>query len=290
MNPVQAMNAKNFPLRNGIVSVLLVSLALISFYGLVDDFGDRYTSDSFKRALVAFGIAKGLNAAISVAQGTEIALEPAGVGVIFAPGQILDPVNDLIERFSWVMLACTTSLGIQGVLLRIFSSPLFSTVVALSLACVLFVVWQRNSLSPGVRRSLYRVLALLVILRFFIPFMAISSEGLYRAFLAADFEASTAGLQLTTDKIDELNQQNRELEHNSHNQTWIQALSENIDAAIDSLNINKRIAKLEQSASDVTEHTINLIVVFTLQTILFPILFLWLALKLVRAALGFRFD
>jgi hypothetical protein len=287
---VKATNATKASIRNGIISFLLASLAFVSFYGLIDDFGERYADASFKRALLAFGIARGLNAAISVAQGTEIALEPAGVGVILAPGQILDPVNDLIERFSWVMLACTTSLGIQGVLLKIFSSFMFSTLVAIALAGVIFVVWKRSSLSPGMRRGLYRALALLVILRFFIPFMAISSEGLYQAFLAADFEASTAGLQQTTEQIDELNEKSREYQNETRNRSWIDALSDNIDSAIDSLNINKRIEQLEKSARDVTEHTINLIVLFTLQTILFPILFLWLAMKLVRVAFSFRFD
>jgi len=277
-------------IRNGIISFLLASLAFVSFYGLIDDFGKRYTDASFRRSLIAFGIARGLNAAISVAQGTEIALEPAGVGVIFAPGQILDPVNDLIERFSWVMLASATSLGIQGMLLKIFSSAVFSSLVAIALACVIFVVWKRRSLPLRARRGLYRVLALLVILRFCIPFMAIASEGLYRAFLATDYEASTAGLQQTTDKLDEINEKSRELERNTRSRSWIDALSENIDAAIDSLNINKRIEQLEHSASDVTEHTVNLIVVFSLQTILFPILFLWLALKLIRAAFSFRFG
>jgi hypothetical protein len=290
MRDVQPANTTKTRIRNGITSFLLASLAFVSFYGLIDDYGERYTDDSFKRALLAFGIAKGLNAAISVAQGTEIALEPAGVGVILAPGQILDPVNDLIERFSWVMLACTTSLGIQGVLLKIFSSGAFSTLVAIALAGVIFVAWKRSSLSPGARRGLYRALALLVILRFCIPFMAITSEGLYRAFLASDFEASTAGLQHTTEKIDELNEKTRELQNETRNRSWLDTLSENVNSAIDSLNINKRIEQLENSARDVTEHTVNLIVVFTLQTILFPILFLWLALKLVRAAFSFRFD
>ena len=284
------MSTIDATIRNGIISFVLTSLALISFYGLIDDFGERYTDESFRRALLTFGIAKGLNAAISVAQGTEIALEPAGIGIIFAPGQILDPVNDMIERFSWVMLACTTSLGIQGVLLKIFSSAVFSTLVAIALLLIIAVLWKRGSPPPGVRRGLYRTLVLLVILRFIIPFMAISSEGLYRAFLASDFEASTAGLRQTTEVIDELNEQNRELGNNTRSRTWIEALSENIDAAIDSLNINKRIAQLENAARDVTEHTINLIVVFTLQTILFPILFLWLALKLIRVAFSFRFD
>lgn len=47
-----------------------------------------------------------------MAQGTEVAVEPAGVGVIFTPGQILDPVNDLLEQFSNLMLAASVAFGI----------------------------------------------------------------------------------------------------------------------------------------------------------------------------------
>ena len=45
----------------------------------------------------------------------------AGVGVIFTLGQILDPINDLIERFSSVMLVAASSLGLQILLLNITS-------------------------------------------------------------------------------------------------------------------------------------------------------------------------
>jgi hypothetical protein len=42
----------------------------------------------------------------------------------------LDPVNDLVERFSWVMMAATVSLGIQNVLLDISTWWLIQTLVA----------------------------------------------------------------------------------------------------------------------------------------------------------------
>ena len=67
--------------------------------------------------MIAFGLARALNGAISVIQGTELELHPAGVGVSFAPGQLIDPINDLVERFSWLMLASSTSLGVQKILM-----------------------------------------------------------------------------------------------------------------------------------------------------------------------------
>ena len=68
-----------------------------------------------KRALVSFATARLLNGVISVAQGTEASVQPFGVGVTFAPGQILDPVNDLVEQFSHLMLAASVAFGVQKV-------------------------------------------------------------------------------------------------------------------------------------------------------------------------------
>lgn len=61
--------------------------------------GENYES-LFQRALVTFALARTLNGVISAVQGTEVAIQPAGVGVTLTPGQMLDPVNDLVERFS----------------------------------------------------------------------------------------------------------------------------------------------------------------------------------------------
>ena len=65
----------------------------------------------------AFAMARGLNGVISVAQGTSVAIQPAGVGVMLAPGELLDPVNDLVEQFSTVMLFASASLGLQRLLI-----------------------------------------------------------------------------------------------------------------------------------------------------------------------------
>ncbi len=59
----------------------------------VDRSGESQLDVAFTRALIGFGIARTLNGVISVAQGTEFAGQPAGIGVNFAPGEILDPVN-----------------------------------------------------------------------------------------------------------------------------------------------------------------------------------------------------
>jgi hypothetical protein len=130
-----------------------------------------------------------------------VAVEPIGVGVILTPGQILDPVNDLIERFSWVMLICTTSLGIQAILLSIFSSFYFSITVALTLFLLVLFIWQQPQYSAVLKNLFYRMTIFLIILRFFIPLMAITNEALYKAFLEPTYIESTQQLEQSNTAI-----------------------------------------------------------------------------------------
>ena len=277
-----------------IITVFLLLLAFFSVSKLLDtfsfdSFGEKYTEQGLTRSLTAFGIAKGLNGLISVVQGTEVAVEPVGVGVILTPGQILDPVNDLIERFSWVMLICTTSLGIQAVLLNIFSSFYFSVVVSAILSLIVLFVWSDQLTSTTMKNTLYRFAMFLIILRFFIPLMAITNDVLYKAFLEQKYTVSKDHLEQSETALAELSRDNQQVNYGVTDKSWYQRLNISINEAIDSMDVNKRVEQLEQEAEDLSKHIINLIVVFTMQTILFPLFFIWLVMKLIKANFTFRF-
>ena len=77
------------------VALLLIGIAFSSVTS-VDRFAETEYQALFQRALVTFALARTLNGVISAVQGTELALQPAGVGVTLTPGEILDPVNDLV--------------------------------------------------------------------------------------------------------------------------------------------------------------------------------------------------
>ena len=278
---------KNYP--RILISLFLLSLAFFSFSKTFDIYGEQYTDEGFERSLVSFAIAKGLNGAISIVQGTEVALEPAGIGVILAPGQILDPANDLIERFSWVMLICTISLGIQSILLSIFSSFYFSTLVSVSLVLMLLLVWKNFEPPVQYKNIFYRVAGFLIILRFFIPVMAATSEAMYSAFLEPIYVESTQKLESSDKMITELSKESTTLQNETKDLSWYEALTQNVNSTIDAFDVDKRVEELKAEVESLTNHIINLIVVFTMQTILFPLLFLWLSLKLIRANFSFRY-
>lgn len=278
--------------RKLLVTAAALFLGMLVLLGPLDDIGKRYTDAGFSRALVTFGVARGLNAVISVAQGTEIAMEPAGVGVIFAPGQVLDPINDLIERFSWVMLASTTSLGIQNLLLKILSSSGFSALVFVFLLLVVAMLWWRRPVPDAAHQTIYKVTAFLLILRFLIPALALTSEGLYRLFLESEYNTATNQLIQTQETIGKINEQplQPEQDREAESRSWYESLTLGVQSSLDSMNFDKRVESLKQAAERITEHTISLIVVFSLQTILFPLFFIWLAMKLIHRVFRFRFN
>ena len=49
-------------------------------------------------------------------------------------------------------------------------------------------------------------------------------------------------------------------------------------------SVSERIAGLQESASNATSHIIDLIVIFVLQTIIFPLVFVWLFVEALKAA------
>ena len=68
--------------RNVAWSIFAVMAVAVALTGVVDRVGEANAEDALKRALVTFAVSRALNGAISVAQGTELAIEPAGVGVV----------------------------------------------------------------------------------------------------------------------------------------------------------------------------------------------------------------
>jgi hypothetical protein len=158
-------------------TILVVALAILSALPVIDRQAGADYDALFQRALVTFALARTLNGVISVVQGTELAIQPAGVGVTLTPGQILDPVNDLVERFSWVMLGATLSLGVQNVLLEI--SSWWGTRLIVALLAIGWLLLRHFRRQPEARTDqiLLRAFLLLLFLRFAVPLSLIANDA-----------------------------------------------------------------------------------------------------------------
>ena len=260
------------------VTILLALAVALSLTGLLDAGGKAYADAALKRAVVAFAVARTLNGVISVAQETEFAFEPAGIGVTIMPGELLDPINDIIERFSWVMMVSTASIGIQAVLLRM--SQWWGVTLLLVLACALMLYRLWGGQSPEWSRKLaYRTLLVALFLRFAVPVLMIATSLVSDTFLRAQAEEATAALQASSEEIRE---QLPQTEAKTGERTIGEKLSALVSKPLDAMDVRARIDRVRERVSSTIDHIIDLIVVFTLETILIPLVFLWLLIKALK--------
>ncbi len=260
--------------------VAIVSAAL-ALSGLADETSAGYAEAAFKRALVTFAVARTLNGVISVAQGTEVAVEPGGVGVNFTVGQILDPINDLVEQFSSVMLVATSSLGLQNVLLNMTGWWGLTVLLAIAAVALIAVQWWPLAPQSKATTTATRIFLVALFLRFAIPLLVVGSTLVFDTFLAAEQDAATAALKTTSSEIEALSQE--EPREASTDQSLLDRLGNMIDESMESLNVAERIERLRDSASNASEHIVNLIVIFVLQTIILPLAFLWMFVEGLKA-------
>lgn len=284
-----------FSVREICLILILAIVVVLSSLNVVDDYAGDDLDALFKRALVSFALARTLNGVISAVQGTEVALQPAGVGVTLTPGEILDPVNDLVERFSWIMLGATISLGIQQVLLDIGQWWGVRFLLAiLALAWLLLRIRRRRKSLPsgvGLERALFYLLIAVLFIRFAVPLALIANEAVYDQFLESRYLASTQ----------ELENAGRALEGVEAGQTAAAGTAEAgaksdsksifgqvMDGARRTLDLEQKVADIKQKTTELIEHVIQLSVVFILQTGILPLAFLWLLLALFRFVLRYK--
>ena len=121
------MNNPIFVKKN-FLPILIALVIAASSFNILDDYSDNYTHDSIIQAGVSYAIARGINGIVSVLQTSTV---QAGVGVSgsIAFGEVLDPINDIIERFSYVMSLAIGSLVLQKILLGISAHFLFKLLI-----------------------------------------------------------------------------------------------------------------------------------------------------------------
>lgn len=248
----------------------------------LDRKGDRYYEASISRAIYTFAVVRGLNGVISVIQGTAVAVSPAGVGLNLAVGEILDPVNDLVERFSWVMLISTSSLGIQKILMEMGAWFGFTVLLSLSMLLILVGIWTPRGIPINFFAFGYKMILISIIIRFCIPAVALVSETLYDLFLAERYARSITSLE----KVDKEIQDTGLLATGNEDPGYLERLKDIYRSAGEKDGIKEKILFLKEKISDYAEYTIDLIIVFLIQTVMIPLAVLWGLIRLVRYIFG----
>ncbi len=267
-------------------TIAALAAAAIALTGLADETSGTYADEALKRALVTFAVARTLNGVISVAQGTEVAVEPGGVGVNFTVGQILDPINDLIEQFSSVMLVAASSLGLQKLLLTMTGWWGTTAILVTAAGFLALANWWPGGTQIPTQSLAVRIFLVAAFLRFALPVLIVGTHVVFATFLEQEHDAATAVLEATSSEIEELNREETPAAARVDDPTFLQRLGDMFDSSLQQLDVAGRIDRLKSSASNASEQIVNLIVIFVLQTIILPLVFLWLLVEGLKRMAG----
>ena len=259
-----------------IIVFFSIIIILMAFSYTLDVKGKELVDKSFTESVVVFGSAKALNAVISLAQGTELDLPFLTVAI----GEMLDPINDLIEQFSLVMLASMVSLGIQKIMLNFVTTDIYNYFLLFTLIIANMWLFFRFQKDEKIQTIFLRLTLILVFLRFAIPLMGIVNEFSYNSFVKQEYNIQLLNENIiqVKENVNKVTKSTMEQKEESSILNKITNITEKLDAKYYDTKINE----YKKAIDNASEYIVALIIAFIFQTILFPLLFLFILYHFVR--------
>jgi hypothetical protein len=274
--------------QTAIKSVIGILLSIILFFSsgvqipFIDSSADAYFKDSITKAGVSYGVSRIINATVSVIQESSIQLEPAGIGMSLAIGQIVDPINDMVERLSNVLVMSIASLGVQELAYEI-SITIAPQILAVFLFVLSFLVWFKNERVFKLQKVIMSVLVIAAIARFCLPISSMANAFLQETFFedkiieANDkLTASTAELNKIEDidvpKIDGF------MGTIGNSASYIKEKSVDFKNTIQVIMENKGVI-----IENLLRLTFLYLGIFIIQVLVLPLLIFWLLMRIVNS-------
>ena len=289
-----------------VFAVAILALTALSTHGTLDSFADGQLRETTVESLTAYGVARGLNATISVFQSAEVSV-PGLASVKI--GEALNPVTDAIERFSALMTWALGSLLLQGVVLAFVSSNVFKwgfgLISLVTLATLVFVWRRRVASAPSIDLldrfcgTAVRVFALAAIVRFIVPIFVIVSYLAGQALLQPEIDRQSAELSVISEEVSGDDQQ--VLDQPAINENGLENQNDQDSATEEQISFWERtraaagqmlpsismpdfsvLSVLLERAANLAEYLTRLLVLFAVKNIILPLIFLALALKVSK--------
>lgn len=289
-------------------AVAIVALAALSTHGTLDDFAGEKLTEITIESFAMYGVARGLNATISVVQSTEV----DAVVVSSNIGAVLEPINNAIERFSTVMTYAIGSLLLQGVVLAFVSSALFKWLfafIALVTFSTLTIGWSRRSTDASgidllnrLSGTAVKLFVVAAVIRFIVPVFVIASYLAGQALLQPEIDRRSGELSAISEEIsgddqqilDQLAIDENGVEDPNDLESATEEGSGILDRARDAAgrmlpdfsmpDFSSTISNLLERAANLAEYLTRLLVLMVIKNIVLPLVFLAIALKVIKPA------
>lgn len=274
--------------QTAIKSTIGILLSFVLFFSsgvqipALDSAADTYFKDSITKAGVSYGVCRVINATVSVIQQSSVQLEPAGIGLSLAVGQIVDPINDMVERLSNVLVMSITSLGVQELAYEI-SITLVPPILAVFLLVLSVVVWFKNARVLKLQRILMSLLVVASIARFCLPISSVANEFLQETFFEEKIIEANGELARGTADLDKLK------DVHLPEYDGLMGTIENSAFFLKqkTLDFKKAITITIENKGLIVENLLRLtflyLGVFVIQVLVLPLLIFWFLLKIVNS-------
>ena len=269
-----------------ILAGALMSIALFLLSGFevpfLDNHAGSYFEKSIARGALAYGSCRAVNASVSVIKESNVHLEPAGVGLSLAIGQVLDPVDDMAERLSDVLVTALVSLGLQKLSYEILI-VLAPIVLGVTLAFFSMLLIFKQERALRLRRVAAQFMVLIVVARFCVPLASLANGWLSASYFEPRIEEARAGIALASSELEKLKDLSLPevdgIKGTIENSTsFLKEKAGDFKAALTST--------MDQSG-ELVSHLLSLtflyVGVFAVQVVLLPLLTIWLLMKLMGA-------
>lgn len=254
----------------------------------MDQAAEEHIQAGLTRAMGAYAVARGINAVVSVIQGSELDVSLLGVGGSVALGQLLDPVDDLVERFSWVILASAMSLGIQLAMIKAGAWLGLSILLSLAALAWLAGVWWPGGSGRSLRGLGSRLALAALLVRFCVPVAAVGGELFFQSVLRGQYERASLSMErfqeeITPAQVPQTPEVRGPISRDGQSEgaavQAAQGTAWDSVRAFSPAKVMEKVGRVGELVDAYVENAVTLMVVFTMQTVLLPLAMLWLLLR-----------
>lgn len=156
-----------------------------------------YLADVRERATYAYAAARALNATISLLESVEV-----GAVLSLQPGQVLEPVNDMIEQFSDLILIALASVGVQEILVKVLHDVSWTYLLPLALAPALVAPFCKNW-KTRLNQLSFAFVSVVIASRLLIPAIALGGHAITENYLRSDLDQALQQVETVRQKTAE---------------------------------------------------------------------------------------
>lgn len=189
------------PKRKFVVSAIVLLTILVSWSGYIERKTEAYVDSATVQALAAFATARILNRVITTAASVQVEGSAVIGSMSIRPFELLDPLHDVVERYSVVMEMAIVSLVTQKLLIELTAAASFKlllTVLGVLLVVSLFINEGRHS------NWLFRIFIILAFVRFLFVLAVATSAILDQAYMNKETERNLSYVQVTAAEFEQL--------------------------------------------------------------------------------------